>query len=102
MRPIGTINLSFRRAAVRPDPGGRYELKQSPFEQGAVRCHIATIRGPWLLHYRPESLATPTLVPWLFLFTGQRVLTVAADGTREHVTWRGRFVDLCAKLAATP
>lgn len=58
---------------------------------------VATTRGPWIIQYRPESLETPTLVPWLFLFTGTRVLHVDADGTR-HATWRGRFVDLCAEL----
>jgi hypothetical protein len=57
-----------------------------------------TIRGPWILLYRPESLEPLPIVPWLFLFHGTRVLTVDADGTR-HVTWRGKFVDLCAALA---
>jgi hypothetical protein len=58
----------------------------------------ATIRGPWILLYRPESLEPLPIVPWLFLFQGTRVLTIDSDGTR-HVTWRGRFVDLCAELA---
>jgi hypothetical protein len=59
---------------------------------------VVTTRGPWLLLYRPESLESPTIVPWLFLFEGERVLRVEADGSRS-VTWRGRFVDLCAQLA---
>jgi hypothetical protein len=58
----------------------------------------ATIRGPWILLYRPESLEPLPIVPWLFLFQGTRVLTIDASGTRR-VTWRGRFVDLCAELA---
>jgi hypothetical protein len=57
-----------------------------------------TTRGPWLIEYRPESLASPPIVPWLYLFEGERVLRVGADSSRT-VTWRGRFVDLCALLA---
>jgi hypothetical protein len=57
-----------------------------------------TTRGPWLIEYRPESLASPPIVPWLYLFQGERVLRVGADSSRT-VTWRGRFVDLCAVLA---
>jgi hypothetical protein len=66
------------------------------FEPDGSRTGITS--GPFLLFYRPESITLP-LVPWLYYFAGHRVLTVAADGTRS-VTWQGRFVDLCARLAA--
>ena len=88
---VALTNLDTEESLTLTIPGPVF------FELKPEGGFTGTTSGPFILFYRPESITLP-LVPWLYFFSGHRVLTVAADGTRT-VTWRGRFVDLCARLA---